>query len=68
MVSTLFMVLLSIGLVATLHYVDTTLRSPSEIELLLNTPVLASVPFNHEAHGTNGNGNGNRKKQLSFIE
>jgi uncharacterized protein involved in exopolysaccharide biosynthesis len=37
---------LSLGLAYTVDYVDSTFRTPQEVELFLNTPVLASLPKN----------------------
>ena len=61
------MILLTIGGVWTLHYLNSTVRTSSEVESLLQTRLLASVPYHQgteegevssNGHG-NGNGNGN---------
>ncbi len=51
------MVCLTVGTFWTLEYFDSTLRTTSEVEALLNIPVFASVPRQSVFHG-NGNGNG----------
>jgi capsular polysaccharide biosynthesis protein len=53
----------SLGVVFTVEYMDSSFRTPSEVISELNIPVLASVPrhFNGNGH-SNGNGNGNGHK------
>jgi hypothetical protein len=52
--------MISVGLVFTREYLDTSFRTPSEVLTELNIPVLAAVPLRGKSKtGTNGNGNGN---------
>jgi uncharacterized protein involved in exopolysaccharide biosynthesis len=54
--------MISVGLVFTREYLDTSFRTPSEVLTELNIPVLAAVPLRaNRKNGTNGasNGNGN---------
>jgi hypothetical protein len=55
----------SIGLVFTQEYLDSSFRTPAEVLSELRIPVLASVPLygngngnGNGSHGVNGNGNG----------
>ena len=62
--SCMAMILLTFGAVWTLHYLNGTVRNSSEVEMLLQTRLLAAVPYHHAAESddeaaTNGNGNGN---------
>jgi uncharacterized protein involved in exopolysaccharide biosynthesis len=51
--------MISIGLVFTREYLDTSFRTPSEVLNELNIPVLAAVPLRgNRKNGTDGNGNG----------
>ena len=53
----------SLGIVFSVEYLDSSFRTPSEVISELNIPVLASVPRHYNGHGErNGNGNG-RKDQ-----
>jgi uncharacterized protein involved in exopolysaccharide biosynthesis len=49
-------VIVSLGLAFTLDYVDSSFRTPREVEAILNIPVLAAVPLY-------GNGNGRKKSK-----
>jgi len=55
--------MVSVGLVFTREYLDSSFRTPSEVLSELNIPVLASVPLssNRKVGARNGNGNGSRK-------
>jgi uncharacterized protein involved in exopolysaccharide biosynthesis len=59
----------SAGLVFTLERMDTSFRTPAEVEAVLNLPLLAAVPeaggyrLHLESRNGNGNGNGNGGSQ-----
>ncbi|MGD0988076.1 MAG: GumC family protein [Candidatus Sulfotelmatobacter sp.] len=46
--------MVSVGLVFTREYLDTSFRTPSEVLSELNIPVLAAVPLSAKKNGTNG--------------
>ena len=50
--------LLSVGLILTLEYVDTSFSTPREVEAILSIPELAAIPHDGKnGNGRNGNGN-----------
>jgi len=50
--------LLSVGLILTLEYVDTSFSTPREVEAILSIPVLAAIPHDGKnGNGRNGSGN-----------
>jgi uncharacterized protein involved in exopolysaccharide biosynthesis len=60
MVGILLSATVSLGVVFTAEYMDSSFRTPSEVMSELNIPVLASVPAHAKnLHSSNGNGNGN---------
>ena len=59
MVGVLLSATVSLGIVFTVEYMDSSFRTPSEVITELNIPVLASVPRHYNGNGrSNGNGNG----------
>jgi hypothetical protein len=60
--------MVSVGLVFTREYLDTSFRTPSEVLSELNIPVLASVPLRARKNGTNGNGSGRNGGGLHVEE
>lgn len=50
-------VALSLGAVFAQEYLDSSFRTPAEVALALNVPLLAAVPY--KLNGFHGNGNGN---------
>jgi hypothetical protein len=65
LVGVLMACMLSVGLVFTREYLDSSFRTPSEVLSELNIPVLAAVPLSANRkmgnHSGNGNGNGARR-------
>jgi uncharacterized protein involved in exopolysaccharide biosynthesis len=66
LVGVLMALMVSVGLVFTREYLDSSFRTPSEVLSELNIPVLAAVPLSARkmgSHngGSNGNGNGTRR-------
>ena len=54
--------MVSVGLVFTREYLDSSFRTPSEVLSELNIPVLAAVPLSSRRNGNHdGNGNGARR-------
>ncbi len=73
LIGTLISAIVSAGLVFALEYVDSSFRTPREVEAVLNLPVLASVPLsgNSSAIGnerSNGNGGGNGAGKVRPFE
>jgi uncharacterized protein involved in exopolysaccharide biosynthesis len=61
--------MVSVGLVFTREYLDTSFRTPSEVLSELNIPVLAAVPLRvSPKNGGNGNGSGNHDSDLQPEE
>jgi uncharacterized protein involved in exopolysaccharide biosynthesis len=61
--------MVSVGLVFTREYLDTSFRTPSEVLSELNIPVLAAVPLRVGAkRGSNGNGSGKYDSDLDMEE
>ncbi len=61
MVGVLLSATVSLGIVFTVEYMDSSFRTPSEVISELNIPVLASVPRRYNGNGhSNGNGNGRK--------
>jgi uncharacterized protein involved in exopolysaccharide biosynthesis len=57
--------MVSVGLVFTREYLDTSFRTPSEVLSELNIPVLAAVPLRvSPKQGNNGNGTGKSDSEL----
>ena len=61
MVGVLLSATVSLGIVFTVEYMDSSFRTPSEVISELNIPVLASVPRRYNGNGhSNGSGNGRK--------
>jgi uncharacterized protein involved in exopolysaccharide biosynthesis len=56
LIGTLLALTLSAGVVFAVEYFDPSFRSPSEVEAVLNLPVLAAVPDKNWTPGSNGLG------------
>jgi len=61
-------VTVSLGLAFTLDFVDSSFRTPREIEAALNLPVLAAVPLHDNRNGGKENGNGRPYEDLDITE
>jgi uncharacterized protein involved in exopolysaccharide biosynthesis len=59
----MFAALLSVGLILGLEYLDTSFRTPREVEAILGVPVLAAIP----EPGKNGTGSGTMKDAFRVL-
>jgi uncharacterized protein involved in exopolysaccharide biosynthesis len=60
-------VTVSLGLAFTLDFVDSSFRTPREIEAALNLPVLAAVPVHDNRNGRTENGNGRPHADITEL-
>ena len=61
-------VMISLGSAVALDYMDSSLRTPSEVFSELKIPVLAAVPVENAGYHKNRNGNGNGGKHIREDE